>query len=74
MATKKQIKAKRKPNNPRGVNQYAAGKGLGQKDAAFYMKLKSKDKEKFKKAAKKRGMNLTSWLIAVALEAAEESI
>ena len=74
MATKKQEKAKRKPNNPRGVNQYAAGKGLGQKDAAFYMKLSSKDKEKFKEAAKKRGMNLTSWLIAVALEAAEESV
>lgn len=74
MVTKKQEKPKQEPNNPWGINQYAAGKGLGEKDAAFYMRLKSTDKEKFKEAAKKRGMNLTSWLIAVALEAAEKEV
>ena len=74
MVTKKQTKRKRPPNNPWGINQYAAGKGLGEKDAAFYMRLKSTDKEKLKEAAKKRGMNLTSWLIAVALEAAEKEV
>ena len=68
MTTKKKGKA----HNPRGINQYAAGKGLGQKDSALYLKISSKDKAKLKQAAKKQGKNLTSWLLSVALEAAEE--
>ena len=72
MATKQLGKPKQKPNNPTGKNQYAAGKGLGQKNDSFFLRLSRKDKEKFRKAAKKKGMNLTSWLIAVASAAAEE--
>ncbi|MDJ0901484.1 MAG: DUF1778 domain-containing protein [Xenococcus sp. MO_188.B8] len=67
MATKKKGRAR----NPKGVNQYAAGKGLGKKDSALYLKISSKDKEKLKEAARKRGLNLTSWLLSIALEAAE---
>ncbi|WP_144865034.1 hypothetical protein [Hyella patelloides] len=71
MVTKKQDKPKRKPNNPTGKNQYAAGKGLGEKNDSFLLRLSSKDKQKFKKAANKKEMNLTNWLISVASEAAE---
>jgi predicted DNA binding CopG/RHH family protein len=67
MTTKKKGKA----YNPKGVNQYAEGKGLGLKDSALYIKISSKDKEKLKEAASKRGMNLTSWLLSIVLEAAE---
>lgn len=62
---------KGKAHNTRGVNQYAAGKGLGKKDSALYIKISSHDKEKLKEAAERQGVNLTSWLLSVALKAAE---
>jgi len=57
-------------NNPRGVNQYAPGKGQGQKDARVMVVLSSQDKLRLKEAAQKKGMSLSSWLLEVALEAA----
>ncbi len=64
---------KGKAHNPKGINQYAAGKGLGTKDSALCLKISSQDKAKLKQAAKKQGKNLTSWLLSLALEAAEKS-
>jgi predicted DNA binding CopG/RHH family protein len=57
-------------NNPRGANQYAPGKGQGQKDARVMVVLSSQDKLRLKEAAQKKGMSLSSWLLEVALEAA----
>ena len=72
MATAKQNRPKRKPGNPTGKNQYAAGKGLGEKNDSFLFKLSSKNKQRFRAAAEKRGMNLTNWLTEVASRAADE--
>ena len=66
------VTKKGKANNPKGINQYAAGKGLGTKDSAIYLKISSRDKAKLKQAAKKQGKNLTSWLLSLALREAEK--
>jgi predicted HicB family RNase H-like nuclease len=57
-------------NNPKGSNQYAAGKGEGQKEARVMVVLSPQDKLRLKEAAQKQGMSLSSWLLSVALEAA----
>lgn len=57
-------------NNPRGANQYAPGKGQGQKDARLEIVLPAADKLRLKEVAQKKGMSLSSWLLEVALEAA----
>lgn len=59
-------------NNPKGTNQYAAGKGEGQKEARVMVVLSPQDKFRLKEAAQKQGMSLSSWLLSVALEAADE--
>jgi hypothetical protein len=59
-------------NNPKGANQYASGKGEGQKDARVMVVLSPQDKLRLKEAAQKQGMSLSSWLLSVALEAAGE--
>jgi hypothetical protein len=58
-------------NNPRGTNQYATGKGQGQKDARVMVVLSPQDKLLLKEAAKKQGMSLSNWLLEVGLEAAQ---
>ena len=57
-------------NNPKGANQYAAGKGQGEKDSALYMRISAGDKRILQEAARKKGVSLSSWLLEVALEAA----
>jgi hypothetical protein len=57
-------------NNPKGANQYATGKGEGQKDARLEIVLPVADKFLLKEAAQKQGMSLSSWLLSVAKEAA----
>jgi hypothetical protein len=57
-------------NNPKGANQYAAGRGEGQKEARVMVVLSPQDKFLLKEAAQKQGMSLSSWLLSVALEAA----
>ena len=59
-------------NNPKGTNQYAAGKGEGQKDARVMVVLSPQDKLILKEAAQEQGMSLSSWLLEVALEAVGE--
>ena len=59
-------------NNPKGSNQYAAGKGEGQKEVRVEIALSVADKLRLKEAAQKQGMSLSSWLLSVALEAADE--
>jgi uncharacterized protein (DUF1778 family) len=49
----------------------APGKGLGEKNSRIYLRLSESDKRKLKAAAQKKGMTLTSWLLEIALEAAE---
>ena len=56
-------------NNPRGANQYAPGKGQGQKDARLEIVLPAADKLRLKEAAQKKGISLSSWLVELALEA-----
>jgi hypothetical protein len=58
-------------NNPKGINQYASGKGEGQKNARVMVVLSTQDKLLLKEAAQKQGMSLSSWLLEVALEAAQ---
>ncbi len=57
-------------NNPKGSNQYASGKGQGQKDARVMVVLSPQDKLLLKEAAQKKGMSLSSWVLEAALEAA----
>jgi hypothetical protein len=57
-------------NNPKGANQYAKGKGQGQKNARLEIVLPAADKLRLKEAAQKKGMSLSSWMLQVALEAA----
>ncbi len=57
-------------NNPKGANQYAAGKGQGQKDSRILLVLSAQDKCLLKEAAQKKGMSLSSWIVEAALEAA----
>ncbi len=57
-------------NNPLGANQYAAGKGYGEKNSALYLRVSESDKRRLKEAAQKKGMSLSSWLLELALEAA----
>ncbi len=58
-------------NNPKGANQYAAGKGKGQKDSRVEIVLSASDKRILKEAARKKGMSLSSWIVQLALEAAQ---
>jgi predicted HicB family RNase H-like nuclease len=60
-------------NNPKGTNQYASGKGEGQKDARLMVVLSHQDKLRLKEAAKRQGMSLSSWILEVALEATQAS-
>jgi hypothetical protein len=57
-------------NNPKGKNQYASGKGQGEKDARLQIVLTATDKRILKEAAQKQGMSLSSWLVELAKEAA----
>lgn len=57
-------------NNPKGKNQYALGKGQGEKKARLQIVLTATDKHILKEAAQKQGMSLSSWLVEVAKEAA----
>jgi predicted DNA binding CopG/RHH family protein len=70
MTTKKRGIKKGTVNNPKGANQYAAGKGHGEKNSALYLRISELDKLRLKEAAQKKGMPLSSWLLEVALEAA----
>ena len=58
-------------NNPKGANQYANGKGGGDKDERLMVVLSKEDKLLIKEAAKKKGMSLSSWVLEAALEAAQ---
>jgi predicted DNA binding CopG/RHH family protein len=57
-------------NNPKGANQYACGKGQGQKNSRVELRLSDEDKRLLKEAAQKQGMTLAGWLLSVAKEAA----
>ena len=57
-------------NNPLGANQYAAGKGKGQKDSRVEIVLSASEKRLLKEVAQKKGMSLSSWILKVVLEAA----
>ncbi len=70
MTTTKRGVKKGTVNNPLGANQYAAGKGYGEKNSALYLRVSESDKRRLKEAAQKKGMSLSSWLLEVALEAA----
>lgn len=59
-------------NNPKGVNQYAVGKGTGEKDARVMVVLSNQDKLLLKEAAQEQGKSLSSWILEVALEAVGE--
>ena len=71
MTTQKGGVPKGTVNNLEGANQYAPRKGLGEKNSRLYLRLSESDKRKLKAAAKKKGMTLTSWLLEIALEAAQ---
>lgn len=71
MTTKKRGASKGIVNNPKGANQYAPGKGLGEKNSALYLRISESDKQKLKEAAQKNKMTLSNWLLSVALEAAK---
>lgn len=58
-------------NNPNGINQYAAGKGSGEKGDRLELRLSPQDKCLLKEAAEKQGMSLSSWILSVVMEAAE---
>ena len=58
-------------NNPLGTNQYAARAGQGEKDSRLYLRISDAEKQKLKEAALKQGMTLSSWLLSVAMEAAD---
>ena len=58
-------------NNPEGANQYASGKGEGQKNARLEIVLPVADKLLLKKVAANQGKSLSSWLLEVAIEAAQ---
>ena len=58
-------------NNPKGANQYAAGRGGGQKDTRIQLLLSADDKNLLKEVAQTKGMSLSSWILEVALEAAQ---
>lgn len=58
-------------NNPKGKNQYATGKGQGEKNSRLEIKLSQEQKNLLKETAKKQGMSLSSWILKVALKAAE---
>lgn len=71
MADKKRGAPKGIVNNPKGANQYASGKGLGEKNSALYLRISESDKQKLREAAQKNKMTLSNWLLSVALEAAK---
>jgi predicted HicB family RNase H-like nuclease len=58
-------------NNPKGSNQYACGKGQGQKNSRLELRLSEDDKRLLREAAQKQGMTLAGWLLSVAKEAAQ---
>lgn len=58
-------------NNPKGANQHAPGKGEGEKDTFLIVRISSTDKQKLKKAARKKKTTLSNWVLSLALEAAE---
>ncbi len=57
-------------NNPKGVNQYAPGKGKGDKGSRVELRLSASDKSLFKEVAQKKGVSLSCWMLEVLLEAA----
>jgi predicted HicB family RNase H-like nuclease len=70
MANSKQGVPKKIVRNPLGVNQYAPGKGKGEKDSRVELRLSAADKRCLKEAAQKKGMSLSSWILEVVIEAA----
>ena len=58
-------------NNPLGKNQFAAGKGQGEKNSGLYLRISKADKQLLKEAAEKQGMTLSNWLLSLAIEAAQ---
>lgn len=70
MTTKKRGVKKGTVNNPSGANQYAVGKGQGEKNSALYLRVSESDKRLLKEAAEKKGMSLSGWMLQVVLEAA----
>jgi predicted DNA binding CopG/RHH family protein len=70
MTTSKGGVTKGTVNNPRGANQYAKGKGQGEKDSRLYLRISEEDKQLLKEAAQKEGMTLSNWLLSVVIEAA----
>ncbi len=70
MTTSKGGAPKGTVNNPLGVNQYAAGKGQGEKNSSLCLRVSESDKHLLKEVAQKKGMSLSSWILEVVLEAA----
>ena len=58
-------------HNPKGVNQYSAGKGTGQKDTRIQLLVSTDEKNRLKEVARAKGMSLSSWIVELALEAAQ---
>ena len=56
-------------NNPKGANQYATGKGQGEKNSRIMLVLSAEDKQTLREAAQKEGMSLSSWIVEAALKA-----
>ena len=59
-------------NNPKGINQYGAGKGTGEKDSRIQLVLSAEEKLVLKEVAQMSGMSLSSWIVEAALEAARD--
>jgi predicted HicB family RNase H-like nuclease len=70
MTTRKGGAPKGKANNPKGTNQYAEGKGTGEKDSQFTVRVSEAEKQFLREVAQKEGMSLSSWILSVAREAA----
>jgi hypothetical protein len=70
MDTRRRGATKGTVNNPLGANQYATGKGQGEKDSRLYLRISEENKQLLKEAAQREGMTLSNWLLSVAIEAA----
>lgn len=70
MANSKRGVSKGTVNNPLGINQYAPGKGKGEKDSRVELRLSASNKRLLKEIAQKKGMSLSGWILEVVLEAA----
>ena len=70
MTTSKGGAPKGKANNPKGKNQYAGGKGTGEKNSQFTVRVSEAEKQFLREVAQKEKMSLSSWILSVAREAA----